>query len=449
MQTPMPRERPLLCDRPLASIRMFPALRKPFLIAALCGCVATGSAYDGDRPDEHCATRSTTSLSPAQQLIERGQERLTRGEYAAARTDFDRAWHAGDHSPEVHRHLVRCLVGEQKLSIAKQEAMLLLEEHPELAAVHVTLAQIAFLSEDYPQAIRHASTAIAQNARLADACFIRAYALARLGDLEAALADVRHSVSDEERDSDFRAEAPHLLHGANLEQLQRHQEALLVYERALRVNERSTAALLGQWTCYQQLQMVPAAFLVANEMRETSPKAVETLQACAVSHRQFNEYEVAAQYAARWREIALSDPRPCVEQSRSMIAMRQWQLARKTLDEALIRDHNHLPALVELSRLLISCPDDAVRDAGQAQQLAQRACELSDWESPPLIATLAATYAAQGDSTQAAALLDRCLTLLPIDDDSQEIYAELRHRYVDGHPTQVADETGADRLNNQ
>ncbi len=384
----------------------------------------------GDGTDPHSASSRTTSLSPAQQLVERGQARLARGAYAAARADFDRAWRAGDHSPEVNQHLIRCLVGEQKLGIAEEEAHRLLDEHPTMMAVHVTLAQIAFLSDDYPKAIEHASTAIANGARMADACFIRAYAHARLGNRNMALADVRRSVAEPNRETNFRAEAPYLLHGAILQQLQRHRDALLAYERALRVNEHSTDALLGQWTCYQEMQMVPAAFLVTNEMREINPNAVETLQACAVSHRQFEEYEVASQFAARWRKTAFNDPRPCIEQSRSLIALRKWQLAQLALEEALIRDDQNLPALVDLSRLLVSCPEAKIRDAVQAQQMAQRACELSDWESSPVIATLAAAHAAQGHATQATDLMNRCLSLLPADDDSRSLYAGLRYQYA-------------------
>ncbi|MEZ6146596.1 MAG: tetratricopeptide repeat protein [Planctomycetaceae bacterium] len=172
----------------------------------------------------------------------------------------------GNHSPEVHWHIIRCLVGEQKFGLAEEESYRLLNEHPEMTPVFVTLAQIAFLTEDYPLAIDHATKAISQGVRMADACFIRAYAHARLGNFNVALANIKVSLAESNRETEFRAEAPYLLHGAILKQLQQHRDALLAYERALRVNENSTDALLGQWDCYQQLQMAPAPFLVAEEM---------------------------------------------------------------------------------------------------------------------------------------------------------------------------------------
>ena len=435
----MPRKWPLLSIHLSSKIRMFFAFRKSLLTVALSGCVVISQAAANDWTEARSASTQNGNLSPAQQLVERGQSRLARGEYAAARADFVRAWRAGDHSPEVHRHLVRCLVGEQKLGIAEEEAYRLLEEHPEMIAVHVTLAQIAFFSENYPQAIEHATTAISQNARMADACFIRAYAHARLGNLNMALTDVRISIAEPNRETDYRAEAPHLLHGAILQQLQSHRDALLAYERALRVNDHSMDALLGQWKCYQELQLVPAAFLVANEMQTINPNAVETLHACAVSHRQFAEYDVASQYAVRWSEMSPSDPQPCLEQSRSLSAMRKWHLSQKALEEALRRDDQNLPALMHLSRLLVTCPDDKVRDTVTAQQLAERACELSDWNSPHVIATLASAHAAQGDTAIATNLMSRCLSLLPVDDDTRSLYAGLQSDFADDRAAEVAE----------
>ncbi|MCA9076633.1 MAG: hypothetical protein KDA93_16535 [Planctomycetaceae bacterium] len=400
-------------------------IRKTLLTAALFGCVVTGASMAEETAHVSRRTARAIQLTPTEQLVERGQSRLARGNYAAARADFDRAWRAGDHSPEVHQLLIRCLVGERKLSLAEEEARRLLNEHPEMASVHVTLAHIAYLSDDYQTAIDEASVAIAQGARLADGCFVRAYAHARLGQLEEALVDSRRAAAEPRDTSDFRAEAPHLLHGAILQQLNRDEDALLAYERALRFNENSTEALVGQWTCYQRMQMLPAAFLVAEEMLAMSPDAVETLEANAVSHRQFKEYDVALQFATRWREALFSDPRPCVEQARSLIAMHRWIPARETLEEAVARDDQDLPALVELSRLLVSCPDRDIRDVEFAQQLAERACLLTDWESPTIMGILVSAHAAQGHQHQAARLIDRCLSLLPLDAPSREIYAAL------------------------
>lgn len=418
---------------------MTPGFRTILLTAALSGSVASVASSADDWPQLWREPKSHEQLSPAKQLVARGQLRLARGQYAAARADFDRAWRAGDHSPEVHHLLIRCLVGERKLSIAADEADRLLDLHPEMSSVHVTLAHIAFLSEDYATAVEEASTAIAQRANLADACFIRAYAQARMGNFEEALSDVRRAAAEARDKSDFRAEAPHLLQGAVLRQLGQHQDALLAYDRALRLNEQSTNALLGQWTCYQQMQMIPAAFLVAKEMLEMNPEATETLRANAVSHRQFEEYAVAVEYATRWREASFSDPRPCVEQSRSLMAMRRWLPAREALEEALVRDDQNVPAMVDLSGLLVSCPDKSVRDASVAQELAEQACELTDWKSPAVIATLAATHAAQGEQARAASLMNRCLALLSGDDASREAYVALQSQYVAAQPAKIAE----------
>ena len=80
----------------------------------------------------------------------------------------------------------------------------------------------------------------------------------------------------------------------------------------------------------------------------------------------------------------------------------------------------------------------------RSEQFAQRACELSQWESPSLIATLAAAHAAQGNEKRAADLLDRCLSLLPQGADSRSLYAGLRNQYIGDGTSRVADNGESD-----
>lgn len=58
----------------------------------------------------------------------------------------------------------------------------------------------------------------------------------------------------------------------------------------------------------------------------------------------------------------------------------------------------NLPNLFNnLAWLRATCPDQSLRESGEALSLARRACELSDWGEANKIDTLAAAYAETGD----------------------------------------------------
>ncbi|MEZ6146597.1 MAG: hypothetical protein R3B91_14505 [Planctomycetaceae bacterium] len=81
-------------------------------------------------------------------------------------------------------------------------------------------------------------------------------------------------------------------------------------------------------------------------------------------------------------------------------------------------------------KLLVNCPEGKVRDAIYAEQLAQRACELSHWDSPRVL-THGRSYTLS-HAEIAVDLMTRSLVLLPADDTSRELYADLRQQYASG-----------------
>jgi hypothetical protein len=63
--------------------------------------------------------------------------------------------------------------------------------------------------------------------------------------------------------------------------------------------------------------------------------------------------------------------------------------------------------LGRLARLLATCPDDRVRSAARAVQLAERASRMTGDGESEVLDTLAAAYAEAGDFDRAVATADR------------------------------------------
>jgi tetratricopeptide (TPR) repeat protein len=66
-------------------------------------------------------------------------------------------------------------------------------------------------------------------------------------------------------------------------------------------------------------------------------------------------------------------------------------------NEAIRLSPTNAVAYNNLARLLTVCPDANVRNGEKAVVYAKKACELSEWKTPPYLDTLAAAYAEAGD----------------------------------------------------
>ena len=70
--------------------------------------------------------------------------------------------------------------------------------------------------------------------------------------------------------------------------------------------------------------------------------------------------------------------------------------------KVLLAEPNNISGLNNLAYLLAVCPDNNIRDGGEAIKLSERACKLTGFKEAPLINTLAAALAEQGRFSEAA-----------------------------------------------
>lgn len=101
-----------------------------------------------------------------------------------------------------------------------------------------------------------------------------------------------------------------------------------------------------------------------------------------------------------------------------------------------------IDALNNLAWIMATNKDSNIRNADEAVRLAARACELTEYNRPDSLDTLAASYAAAGNFNKAAAVAERAVNLAHSSGQSQlagEIKNHLRfykdgHAYIEGAP---------------
>jgi tetratricopeptide (TPR) repeat protein len=117
--------------------------------------------------------------------------------------------------------------------------------------------------------------------------------------------------------------------------------------------------------------------------------------------------------------LAAKEPREAIRRfSRALEIDPEQFLARRGRGDAAISIGDHAAAIADLEKalelqpdndtvlnnlawVLATSPDDAVRDGKRAIELAQKACELTEWKQPHVISTLAAAHAESGDFDEA------------------------------------------------
>lgn len=104
------------------------------------------------------------------------------------------------------------------------------------------------------------------------------------------------------------------------------------------------------------------------------------------------------------------------------------------LEKAIVAEPDDSGVLNNLAWLLATSPEDSIRDGTRAVQLAQRACELSEWKKPHIVSTLAAAHAEAGDFEQAKAFSRRAVEGAEEGDDVREQLQNELASYEAGKP---------------
>lgn len=106
-----------------------------------------------------------------------------------------------------------------------------------------------------------------------------------------------------------------------------------------------------------------------------------------------------------------------------------WKQALADMDTALHIDANDMEAHVSRAWTLATCPDPKVRNGREAVASATRACELTRWQSPRPLATLAAAFAEAGQFANAVQMQQKAIDVSPQGDPVLGYYTACLERY--------------------
>jgi Flp pilus assembly protein TadD len=188
-------------------------------------------------------------------------------------------------------------------------------------------------------------------------------------------------------------------------------EAIAHYEAALQINplQDDAHSNLGRALADQRrYDEAVAHFETALSLRPDDVKTRNNLGSVLVLQgrhveavRQFEEVvRLQPDHAAAHNNLAIS----CKKLGRISEAIAHYR-------EALRLQPDSLEPLNNLAWMLAACPDARFRNGAEAVQLATRACELTRYQNPVTLATLAAAYAETGKFHEAVSFAERAQEL--------------------------------------
>ncbi len=303
---------------------------------------------------------AAVELSPRDADVRRarGMHLLMQDEYEKAREDLAVAVEEEPEDPSLLEALgMACMMSEQ-MEDARKAFDKAIELDPEAAGPLLQRARVYAVGGDQDKALADIDRAIDLAPRDQAARLLRARIQQQAGNTEAALADIEAVL---EQDADMPAALE--LKGLIAAEREDYPEAIRCFRKLVAKNP-DDAVLLSQ---------LGTLFLAAKQPREAIRRFTKALEIDADNFPSRRGRSDA--------EISIGD-------HVAAIADLEKAYALKPDDTGILNN---------LAWLLATSPNDDIRDADRAIELATKACEATEWKEPHIVSTLAAGYAEKGD----------------------------------------------------
>ncbi len=353
------------------------------------------------------AIKLDASLIPAYE--HRGMIYLNNNDLKNAVSDFDVVIRLNPRSTRFRELRGRCLIAlDDSVQALSDFAEILKLDPGNVNAMfyqgnaHFDLGQYDKAAEDYSQVLQ----VLPNNGVV---YFQRGRTYHTSGKLSAALEDLNQAVSLDPENVQFLRKRAEIL-----EQSELYEDAAADLTRLLEQSPNGVPELIARANCLKKLDRPKDAIRDLSRVIEVVPNH----QLAPLAHYiRGNLHRKAKSYALAIEDY---DQALAVQRSAEILywrakCYRELGDAEKTaagLQEALAMNPDYLEALNDLAWLQATWPSEEIRDGEKAVANARRACELTEWEHPLLLDTLAAAYAEAGEFESAQQQLAAAMELM-------------------------------------
>jgi len=180
-------------------------------------------------------------------------------------------------------------------------------------------------------------------------------------------------------------------------------EAVPYFQKALQLNPDYTEALNNLGSALLQEGKVDEAMAQFQKVLQINPDSVEAHGNLGNAMLQEGKVDEAIAQYQKALQISPNNPNLYNNLGNALSRQGQFEQAIAHYQAAIKLEPNNPSFLNNLAWHLATCSQPRARNGQQAIQSAERACQLTDYENPQLICTLAAAYAEAGRFEDAVA----------------------------------------------
>jgi tetratricopeptide (TPR) repeat protein len=204
----------------------------------------------------------------------------------------------------------------------------------------------------------------------------------------------------------------------------RFNEAIMAFDRAIRRDPEDSFAYMKRGMAHTALEEDKEALADFTKVLQLDPKNAKAHLYRAHVHLRLKEARAAVEDCTAALRLHRDDGEAYLYRGNANNTLKEYGKARDDFREAVRLAPTSAAAHNSVAWLLATCPDEKIRDGAKAVEEGTRACELSAWNQPQIIDTLAAAYAECGKFDESVKWQQKAVDLAT-DRDRQDLRKRL------------------------
>ena len=341
--------------------------------------------------------------------------------------DLDAAVDADPKNPAIVRLRGTVHAGMRNFDKALADLKTAVMLQPDNAPTHLALAIVLIEMKKFDEALARLDTVRALQPTSAVPLVQKARVHALQSDFETALKtlDAAHALDAANTDV-------LLLRASVYQEVEDGEKAMADLDRVLQLKPSDPTAMRLRAILLAGSGKLDVAIDQLEELKRVSPGDVEVILQLAMFYAvEEKPHEAIGHYSAALEQ----DPNNLIAirgRGDSYLSVGKHAEAIADLSRALEASPEDPGILNNLAWVLGTSPDDELRDGKKAQELATKACELTEYKAAHILSTLAAAYAETGDFETALKWSAKALELGS--EEQQEPLAKELETYKQGKP---------------
>ena len=193
--------------------------------------------------------------------------------------------------------------------------------------------------------------------------------------------------------------------------LERYEKAIEAYMQAVKIEPRHASAYWSLGHCYQVTEQYQKAIDNYKQAIKFDPHNFRAQDGLANSYVELECYEEAIEAFEQLIQMKTNDPLIFSYRGEAYNELGYYEKAIESFRQS-ITTQNDADSYHALACFYATCPDSKFRDGNKALELAQQACEMTNYKDAYCLSGLAAAYAECGDFQKAIEYQEKGITLI-------------------------------------